>query len=83
MAPATWWQNYLVQRYYIQISVQKQKDGNNFFYSWFLQKKIRKALLSTGIARKFQQLPWNAFFSVRLTTIRNLKEKLSLKFLQY
>ena len=39
-------------------------------------KKIRKALLSTDIERKFKQLVWNAFLSVRLTTIRHLKEKI-------
>ena len=66
MAPATWWQNYLVQKYYIQISVRKQNNGSNFFYSWFLQKKIRKALLSTGIERKFKQLPWNAFLVCKI-----------------
>ena len=32
----------------------------------FCKKKIRKALLSTGIERKFKQLPWNAFFVCKI-----------------
>ena len=79
MAPATWWKNYLVQKYYIQISARKQNNGNNFFYSWFLQKKIRKALLSTGIERKFKQLLWNAFFVCKIYYNKVSKRKIISK----
>ena len=75
MAPATWWQNYLVQKYYIQISVRKQNNGNNFFYSWFLQKN-KKSIIVYRHCKKILTIALKCIFFCKINYNKESKRKI-------